>query len=287
MSLMRWARDALAPVFAKRYKTMFGTAKVYETSWEDTRIRVLEVDGTYQSASYLGERWCEVPFPYLALYDAIFNTDTHMNRICMLGGGGFAFPKHVVAHRSPTIIDVVEIDPAIIRIANEHFFLDKLEETYHATEQGRLAIHCGDALAYLEECKRAHTRYGAILNDCFAGVEANDELASDMTELFGENFKTPSLVFLDESALKLYFEKKDPAFDTTGLTPWNNYFVIQKRNIPAKELDTLQNFRVNNKDIKYSALDYAKVLLATDNADYQSLAKAMYWYNQAANVYFD
>ena len=117
--------------------------------------------------------------------------------------------------------------------------------------------------------------------------DANDELASDMTELFGENFKTPSLVFLDESALKLYFEKKDPAFDTTGLTPWNNYFVIQKRNIPAKELDTLQNFRVNNKDIKYSALDYAKVLLATDNADYQSLAKAMYWYNQAANVYFD
>ena len=116
--------------------------------------------------------------------------------------------------------------------------------------------------------------------------EANDELASDMTELFGENFKTPSLVFLDESALKLYFEKKDPAFDTTGLTPWNNYFVIQKRNIPAKELDTLQNFRVNNKDIKYSALDYAKALAAAGNADNAALAKALYWYNQAANAYF-
>ena len=59
--------------------------------------------------------------------------------------------------------------------------------------------------------------------------EANDELASDMTELFGENFKTPSLVFLDESALKLYFEKKDPAFDTTGLTPWNNYFYSEEK----------------------------------------------------------
>ncbi len=210
MSLMRWARDALAPVFAKRYKTMFGTAKIYETSWEDTRIRVLEVDGTYQSASYLGERWCEVPFPYLALYDAIFNTDTHMDRICMLGGGGFAFPKHVVAHRSSTAIDVVEIDPAIIRIANEHFFLDKLEETYHATEQGRLAIHCGDALAYLEECKRAHTRYDAILNDCFAGAEANDELATPAAIDLVDTCLVPGGLYLTNVITALEGEEAQP-----------------------------------------------------------------------------
>ena len=119
--------------------------------------------------------------------------------------------------------------------------------------------------------------------------EANDDSLADnlaSAAFFGENFTAPSLVFLDRSTLKLYFENKDGSLNTSGLTKWNNYFYIKHENIAASQLDTLQTFTVSGKTFRYSALDYAKVLATSANTDNANLAKALYWYNQAANAYF-
>ena len=113
---------------------------------------------------------------------------------------------------------------------------------------------------------------------------ANGSTADDLADFFGENFKAPSLVFLDYSTLKLYFENKDGSLSTSGLTKWNNYFYIKHENIAASQLDTLQT--VSGKTFSYSALDYAKVLATSAKTDNANLAKALYWYNQAANAYF-
>ena len=153
---------------ARRYSTMFGTAKVYVAPWENTRVRVLDIDGTYQSATFLDENWCEVPFPYLKLYDCVFSANESVRNICMLGGGGYAFPKHVIATYPRARIDVVEVDPAITSIAKEHFFLDRLIEEHEAVTSGRLGLICNDALIYLQEVAKAGRTYDAILNDCFA-----------------------------------------------------------------------------------------------------------------------
>ena len=117
---------------------------------------------------------------------------------------------------------------------------------------------------------------------------ANGRLADNLAsaDFFGENFKAPSLVFLDYSTLKLYFENKDGSLSTSGLTKWNNYYYIKHENIAASQLDTLQTFTVSGKTFRYSALDYAKVLANSANTDNANLAKALYWYNQAANAYF-
>ena len=118
--------------------------------------------------------------------------------------------------------------------------------------------------------------------------KANDSLADNPAspDFYGENFKAPSLVFLDYSTLKLYFENKDGSLSTSGLTKWNNYYYIKHENIAASQLDTLQTFTVSGKTFRYSALDYAKVLATSANTDNANLAKALYWYNQAANDYF-
>ncbi len=163
---------------AQRYRTLFGVAKVYLVPWEDTRIRVLDLDGTYQSATYIDDRWCDVAFPYLALYDCIFATDRQIRNICMLGGGGYAFPKHVVAHRDTTRIDVVEVDPTITDIARKEFFLDRLESEFKAIESGRLGLVCDDAFSYLTSCVESGRTYDAILNDCFAAGEPEASLVT-------------------------------------------------------------------------------------------------------------
>lgn len=135
------------------------------------RIRVLEVAGTYQSATYLDERWAEPVFPYHRLFDHLFDRWPEADgpkTVAVLGGGGYAIPKHLVAHHPEIVrIDVVEIDPAIERIAQRHFFLDRLEERYGAQRSGRLQLHVGDACTWLETSER---RFDAIVNDCFFGV---------------------------------------------------------------------------------------------------------------------
>ncbi len=184
MGYLADARDTLSRLFARRYATMFGTARVYETSWGNTRIRVLDIGDTYQSATYLDDRWCRVPFPYLGLYDAVFEGAHPARDLCVLGGGGYAFPKQVIAFHPEARIDVVEIDPAITRIAYERFFMNRLESVYHATESGRLATFNRDAYSYLQECASAGRRYDAIINDCFAaGTPDKSLVTADAAEL--------------------------------------------------------------------------------------------------------
>ncbi|MBR1483353.1 MAG: leucine-rich repeat protein [Ruminococcus sp.] len=103
--------------------------------------------------------------------------------------------------------------------------------------------------------------------------------------LSGGRFKFATLVFLSESTLRLYFENSG-SLPTAGMTKWNDYYYMQKIGIPASKLDTLQKFTVGGTTLTYSALDYAKGLSTNANTDYVALAKAIYWYNQAANVYY-
>ena len=179
VSLWQRLRIALGRLFPIRESTKFGTAKVYETIWHDgSPIRVLDVEGTLQSATYLDERWCETPFPYLGLFDKLFEQVPDAHNVLMLGGGGLAYPKHLVAHHPTARIDVVEVDPAIVRLAQRHFYLDRLEDTFHAQEKGRLAIVQQDAMDYLVDCGRKGVCYDAILDDCYAAGNFAQRLVS-------------------------------------------------------------------------------------------------------------
>lgn len=70
-------------------------------------VRVLVQGGVYQSASYVGERWAEPVFAYYRAFDDVFEAEDAMrdayghgiNRMLMLGGGGFAYPKFALMSR--------------------------------------------------------------------------------------------------------------------------------------------------------------------------------------------
>ena len=150
-----------------RTNSMFGPVRVVERDWDDGRIRVLEVAGTYQSATYTDDRWCEPPFAYLRAFSCVFRGTRPARSILMLGGGGFAFPRHVIRDHPEATIEVAEIDPAIIELAHTHFFLDRLEDEYQAESSGRLRISCTDALVTLVRAHDAGRTYDAIINDVF------------------------------------------------------------------------------------------------------------------------
>lgn len=95
----------------------------------------------------------------------------------VIGGGGYSFPKWLVAHCPQARVTVVEIDPVISDIARRRFFLDDLIRDFGATpgdahatpsdtSPGRLRLVCDDGWAYLRGCG---CHFDLIVNDAFGG----------------------------------------------------------------------------------------------------------------------
>lgn len=187
-------------------RTAAGTTVVHDDTYVmGERIRVLEVAGTYQSATYLDDRWADLVFPYHKAFEHLFDAwvhDSEPRELVILGGGGYAIPKHLVAHHPEvTRIDVVEIDPAIERIARAHFFVNRLEERFGAESSGLLNLHVADAYDWLEE--NTHC-YDAIINDCFFGLAPEESLITHEAAVLIQRHLTPRGLYLTNvvSALK-------------------------------------------------------------------------------------
>lgn len=168
------------------FPARFGEAAVYAMPAADgSLVRVLNVGGVLQSATYTDERWARCPFAYLRAFDHLFEATLPaagrplaVGRVLMIGGAGFAYPKQLLVEHPGVALDVVEIDPAMVQIAREHFFLDRLEEQLVA--EGRaddLRIFMEDGEAFLR--RMGGTRYDVIINDAFAGRDAALFFASD------------------------------------------------------------------------------------------------------------
>ena len=92
------------------------------------RIRFMMVGGAVQSGTYLGEKRFELPFAYYRAFDRLFEARPHARNVLMLGGGGFAWPKHALTSREELLVDVCEPESAVVDAARRWFFLDELEE---------------------------------------------------------------------------------------------------------------------------------------------------------------
>lgn len=148
-------------------RTKFGPALVFDSEANGHVVRLLNVRGTFQSLSYTSDDdWHELVTLYHQYFAEVVDVAGGVKSACVIGGGGFSFPKWLVAHCPRTEVDVVEVDPAIIRIARESFFLDRLEDEFHAERDGRLRIACADGWEFLRQSDR---RWDLVVNDAFSG----------------------------------------------------------------------------------------------------------------------
>lgn len=132
--------------------SMFGEARVFSVVDDDGEaLRVLGVEGTVQSATYLGERCADLPFGYLRAFDRALGAGGAASRVLAVGGGGCSYPKHVLAARPGSRVDVVEVDPTMLALAWRFFFLEKAARDCGALDGGRLGLVCADGRAYLDD----------------------------------------------------------------------------------------------------------------------------------------
>ena len=188
-----WVWRRFGPATYARYRTMFGRARVYQVEDDDgSAVRLLEVGKIVQSGMYADERYDQLVFEYLKKYDTLFQINPDARRICVLGCGGYDYPKHLLAHWRQTQIDAVEIDPAITAIARRHFHLDRaLAE--HDPEGVRMRFICDDARDFLLKTDK---RYDAIVNDAFDAGQPPAHLTTVAFARFVHQHLAPGGVYL-------------------------------------------------------------------------------------------
>ena len=159
-----------------KFDTMAGPLRVYTIRRGDDLVRVMNVRGTMQSATYLEDWRCyDLVFDYTKAYNHMFDAALPIRNVLMLGGGGYSYPKYLISHYPDLAVDVVEIDPTVTAIAQRYFFLDRLIVEYDTETTGHLQLICDEARHYLEGCDK---RYDVIVNDCFSGMHFAEGLAT-------------------------------------------------------------------------------------------------------------
>lgn len=141
--------------FIKNKKTVFKTRdplgqsiEVCEGLYNEERMRLLLVDGAMQSAQYLDPRLQdELAFEYMREFEWAFRLHPAAQRVLLIGGGGFAYPRFFLKQYPEKSIDVIELSPTIVEIAREYFGLRALEAQY----SDRLRVIVGDGRRYLEK----------------------------------------------------------------------------------------------------------------------------------------
>ncbi len=132
---------------------------VQERKYKGQNVRMLLMNGAAESASFVDpEKRNELPFAYTREFNRIFDFRPDSERILLLGGAGFSYPKYILTHHTEVYIDVVEIDPLMPDLAEKFFYLNEIEDRSH------MEIIIDDANSYISKCK---IKYDAIINDAY------------------------------------------------------------------------------------------------------------------------
>ncbi|WP_255151279.1 spermidine synthase [Halorarius halobius] len=134
---------------------------VYQTQTPYQELRVVDLDGT--RTLYLdGQPHSAMPlddptghgFEYTRYFHLPLLFEEDIDEVLFIGGGGFTGPKRFV-HDYDVTVDVVEIDPEVVRVAKEYFALEESE---------RLEVHVTDGRRYLRETNET---YDLIVLDAY------------------------------------------------------------------------------------------------------------------------
>ena len=146
-------------------RTKFGLTMIFDSEDADgTPIRLLNVNGTFQSVSYIApELRFEPCVHYHRMMAKVIQQVSARGHVVVMGGGGFSLPKHLATHMKGGVIDAIEIDPKIVLLAREHFFLDEAL----AVASSELRVIEDDAWKVLQNADAGSI--DVLVNEVFAG----------------------------------------------------------------------------------------------------------------------
>ena len=140
--------------------TEYSRVQVFKTTDQKTGrpMRALSTDPfSIQSAAYLDGN--DLALRYTRFYHLIRYFRPGFRNSLMIGGAGYSFPRDYLATYPDATIDVVEIDPGMTEIAEEHFGLIDDTRMKIVHEDGRLFLN-----------RASDAMYDAVLMDAFGSL---------------------------------------------------------------------------------------------------------------------
>ena len=146
-------------------RTKFGLTMIFDSEDADgTPIRLLNVNGTFQSVSYIAsELRFELCIHYHRMMAQLIQQMAPQGRVVILGGGGFSLPKYLATHMHEATVEAIEIDPKIVSLAREHFFLNEAL----GAASSELRVIEDDAWKVLQDADTGSI--DVLVNEVFAG----------------------------------------------------------------------------------------------------------------------
>ena len=146
-------------------RTKFGLTMIFDSEDADgTPIRLLNVNGTFQSVSYIAsELRFELCVHYHRMMAKVIQQVAPEGHVVVMGGGGFSLPKYLATHMHGATVEAIEIDPKIVSLAREHFFLDEAL----AVASSELHVIEDDAWKVLQNAEAGSIN--VLVNEVFAG----------------------------------------------------------------------------------------------------------------------
>ena len=180
---------AIALVVWSMSATTLGRLEHEEVS-DFSRIRVRR-DGDVRALTFVRDNGQEVVqsrvnltaphtlvSPYARAMFATYLYQPHPRRVLIVGLGGGAMVRFLTHHEPQVQIDALEIDPAVVRLADEYFGV---------RTGGNVRVHTADAVAFVESTEE---RYDLILMDAFLRPSSGTDATGVPTGL-------KTLAFLD------------------------------------------------------------------------------------------
>lgn len=132
---------------------LYDSIVVYDGKYEGKKARFLQQATDESSAMY--HESSELVYLYTKYYELYTLVNPDINHALVIGGGAYSVPKALLQNDSDVIVDVAEIEPAMLDVAKKHF---KVPDT------PRLVNHVEDGRRFLQD---TDTRYDIIFTDAF------------------------------------------------------------------------------------------------------------------------
>jgi spermidine synthase len=154
--------DAVLYAFDSAHQSI----RITEEKARDGRMeRVLSMNGGRASGVYLDDG--ETSFNYVREAGSALRAFGSA-RVLVIGAAGFTFPRDAARLPFVTQVDAVDVDPAVLRIAEKHFLL--------APVPSKVCFLPLSARYALRQCRREGRHYGFTFVDAYAGKGIPDEL---------------------------------------------------------------------------------------------------------------
>jgi len=119
-----------------------------------TGVRTLLLDNNFHSAMDLREP-SRIVYTYTGFFHLGFLFNPEVENVLFIGGGGFSGPKRFLEDYDWVKVDVVEIDPQVVRVAEEYFGLKP---------DPRLKVYIQDGRVYLASSEK---KYDLVVMDTY------------------------------------------------------------------------------------------------------------------------